>query len=46
MFCEFTALNPEFPGVLSVYRELLAGVSGPGAEGLDRLAAEAARWYG
>jgi prephenate dehydrogenase len=46
MFCEFTALNPEFPGVLTVYRELLAGVSGPGAEGLDRLAAEAARWYG
>jgi prephenate dehydrogenase len=45
MFCEFTALNPEFPEVLSGYRELLAGVAGAGTEGLARLAAEAARWY-
>jgi prephenate dehydrogenase len=45
MFCEFTALNPEFPEVLSDYRELLAGVAGAGTEGLARLAAEAARWY-
>jgi prephenate dehydrogenase len=45
MFCEFTAMNPEFPGVLSFFRDLLAEAEEQACGGLARLAAEAARWY-
>ncbi|MDR2051551.1 MAG: prephenate dehydrogenase/arogenate dehydrogenase family protein [Deltaproteobacteria bacterium] len=45
MFCEFTSMNPEFPGVLSVYRALLEEAAERDCGGLARLVAEAARWY-
>ena len=42
MFCEFSAANPCFPGVLRHYRRILADAAGGALPGIAR---EAAVWY-
>ncbi|MDR2161789.1 MAG: prephenate dehydrogenase/arogenate dehydrogenase family protein [Desulfovibrio sp.] len=41
MFCAFTAVNPEYPGLLKQYSSILEDAA---AGGLERIAAEAALW--